>query len=65
MTYLPTFDGPLTPASPLRETYLPSLRTTLVDATAAETIATLLAPGRRRVNFMKAHGFNVMARDRE
>lgn len=65
MTYLPTFDGPLTPASPLRETYLPNLRTTLVDATAAETIATLLAPGRRRVNFMNAHCFNVMARDRQ
>jgi exopolysaccharide biosynthesis WecB/TagA/CpsF family protein len=65
MSYLPTFDGPLTPANTLRETYLPSLRATLVDATASETIATLLAPGRRRVNFMNAHCFNVMARDRQ
>lgn len=65
MTYLPTFDGPLTPVHTLRETYLPSLRTTLVDATTSETITTLLAPGRRRVNFMNAHCFNVMARDRQ
>jgi exopolysaccharide biosynthesis WecB/TagA/CpsF family protein len=65
MSYLPTFDGPLTPANTLRETYLPSLRATLVDATASETITTLLAPGRRRVNFMNAHCFNVMARDRQ
>ncbi|MGC1494323.1 MAG: WecB/TagA/CpsF family glycosyltransferase [Sulfitobacter sp.] len=63
MTYLPTFDGPLTPVHNLRETYLPSLRTTLVDATTSETITTLLAPGRRRVNFMNAHCFNVMSRD--
>lgn len=65
MTYLPTFDGPLTPVHTLHETYLPSLRTTLVDATTSETITTLLAPGRRRVNFMNAHCFNVMARDRQ
>jgi exopolysaccharide biosynthesis WecB/TagA/CpsF family protein len=65
MTYLPAFDGPLTPIHILRETYLPSLRTTLVDATTSETITTLLAPGRRRVNFMNAHCFNVMARDRQ
>lgn len=65
MTYLPTFDGPLTPVDTLRETYLPSLRTALVDATTSETIATLLAPGRRRVNFMNAHCFNVMARNRQ
>jgi exopolysaccharide biosynthesis WecB/TagA/CpsF family protein len=65
MTYLTTFDGPLTPASPLRETYLPSLRTTLVDATTPQTIMALLAPGKRRVNFMNAHCFNVMARDRQ
>ncbi|KIN60379.1 Glycosyl transferase, WecB/TagA/CpsF family [Sulfitobacter noctilucae] len=65
MSYFPTFDGPITPVNTLRETYLPSLRTTLVDATTAETIATLLAPGRRRVNFMNAHCFNVMARDRQ
>jgi exopolysaccharide biosynthesis WecB/TagA/CpsF family protein len=63
MTYLPTFDGPLTPVHTLRKTYLPSLRTTLVDATTSETIATLLAPGQRRVNFMNAHCFNVMARN--
>lgn len=63
MSYPSTFDGPLTPVNTLRETYLPSLRTTLVDATASETITTLLAPGRRRVNFMNAHCFNVMARD--
>ncbi len=65
MTYLPTFDGPFTPADTLRETYLPSLRATLVDATTPETIATLLAPGRRRVNFMNAHCFNVMAQNRQ
>jgi exopolysaccharide biosynthesis WecB/TagA/CpsF family protein len=65
MSYLPTFNGPRTPANTLRETYLPSLLVTLVDATASETIATLLAPGRRRVNFMNAHCFNVMARDRQ
>lgn len=65
MTYLPTFDSPLSPVDTLRETYLPSLRTTLVDATTSETIATLLAPGRRRVNFMNAHCFNVMARNRQ
>ena len=65
MSYLPTFDGPLKPVNTLRETYLPSLRATLVDATASETITTLLAPGRRRVNFMNAHCFNVMARDRQ
>ena len=65
MTYLPTFDGPLTPVHNLRETYLPSLRATLVDATTSETITTLLASGRRRVNFMNAHCFNVMSRDRQ
>jgi exopolysaccharide biosynthesis WecB/TagA/CpsF family protein len=65
MSYPPTFDGPLKPVNTLRETYLPSLRATLVDATASETITTLLAPGRRRVNFMNAHCFNVMARDRQ
>ncbi|MFK7754307.1 MAG: WecB/TagA/CpsF family glycosyltransferase [Sedimentitalea sp.] len=65
MTYLPTFDGPLTPIHTLRETYLPSLRTTLVDATTSDTITTLLAPGRRRVNFMNAHCFNVMSQDRQ
>jgi len=65
MTYLPTFDGPLKPVHTLRETYLPSLRTTLVDASTSETITALLAPGRRRVNFMNAHCFNVMARDRQ
>jgi len=64
MTFLPTFDGALTPVQSLRETYLPSLRTTLVDATTSEAITTLLAPGRRRVNFMNAHCFNVMSRDR-
>ena len=65
MTYLTTFDGPLTPATPLRETYLPSLRTSLVDATTPQTIAALLAPGKRRINFMNAHCFNVMARNRQ
>lgn len=65
MTYLPTFDGPITPVHNLREIYLPSLRTTLVDATASETITTLLAPGRRRVSFMNAHCFNVMAQNNQ
>ncbi len=65
MSFLPTFDGPLTPAQELRETYLPSLRTTVVDATTSETVTTLLAPGRRRVNFMNAHCFNVMSQDRQ
>lgn len=65
MTYLPTFDGPLTPVQNLTKTYLPSLRASLVDASPSETITALLAPGRRRVNFMNAHCFNVMARDRQ
>ncbi|MGB5864861.1 MAG: WecB/TagA/CpsF family glycosyltransferase [Sulfitobacter sp.] len=65
MTYLTTFDGPLTPATSLHETYLPSLRTALVDANTSQTVAALLAPGKLRVNFMNAHCFNVMARDRQ
>lgn len=65
MTYFSTFDGPLTRVNNLRETYLPALRTSLVNATKDEAIAALLASGRRRVNFMNAHCFNVMARDRQ
>lgn len=65
MTYLPTFNGPLTPVQKLRETYLPSLRAHMVDATPSETITTLLTPGRRRINFMNAHCFNVMSKDRQ
>lgn len=63
MTYLPNFEGPRTEVCALRETYLPGLRATLVDATTSQTIAELLSPGRRRINFMNAHCFNVMARD--
>jgi len=65
MTFSHSFKGPVTPVDTLPVTYLPSLRTSLVDATTTETIATLLAPGRRRVNFMNAHCFNVMAQNRQ
>lgn len=65
MTHLSTFDSPIASEDTLRETYVPSLRTTLVDATTSETVAKLLAPGRRRVNFMNAHCFNVAARNRQ
>jgi exopolysaccharide biosynthesis WecB/TagA/CpsF family protein len=65
MTYLTAFDGPRIPVNGLRETYLPSLRTSLVDATSAQTVEALLAPGKRRVNFMNAHCFNVMARNKQ
>ncbi|KIN64489.1 Glycosyl transferase, WecB/TagA/CpsF family [Sulfitobacter noctilucicola] len=65
MTYLTTFDGPVTAVNTLNQTYLPGLRARLVDATTTDTIATLLSPGRRRINFMNAHCFNVMARDRQ
>jgi len=65
MTYLPTFDGPVTPVTSLRQTYLPALRTSLVDATRSETITALFTPGKRRVNFMNAHCFNVMAHNRQ
>ena len=65
MSYLPTFDGSVTPINVLRKTYLPALQTSLVDATMADTIGALLTPGKRRVNFMNAHCFNVMARDRQ
>ena len=59
MIFDQAFDG----VDTLPEIYLPSLHASLVDATTSETVKTLLAPGRRRVNFMNAHCFNVMARD--
>jgi exopolysaccharide biosynthesis WecB/TagA/CpsF family protein len=65
MTYLPSFDGPLTAVSAVPQTFLPSLRTKVVDAAPMDAIRALLSPGRRRVNFMNAHCFNVMARDRQ
>ncbi|MEP3440822.1 MAG: WecB/TagA/CpsF family glycosyltransferase [Sulfitobacter sp.] len=64
MTYLPTFNAPITAVDKLRKTYLPSLGVWLVDATTTDAISAVLAPGKRRVNFMNAHCFNVMAADR-
>lgn len=49
----------------LRQTYIPSLRTTLVDASQQDAIATMLSPGRRRIHFMNAHCFNVLASYRQ
>lgn len=64
MTISPSFRGPLTPVGNLRETFIPGLRVSLVDATGPDVIAMLLSPGRRRVHFMNAHCFNVMARNK-
>ncbi|QDC10059.1 WecB/TagA/CpsF family glycosyltransferase [Oceanicola sp. D3] len=60
-----TFDTNFTAVTPaLPTTRLPALGLDLVDATAAQTIATLLAPGRRRAFFMNAHCCNLHRRDR-
>lgn len=53
---------PVTPA-PLKTTHLPALGLDLVDATQAQAIAALLAPGRRRAYFMNAHCCNIRRRD--
>lgn len=65
MTKHSTFTGTLTPVQALPQTYIPSLRVSLVDATLTETVTALLSAGRRRVAFMNAHCFNVMAVDRQ
>lgn len=49
----------------LPETYLPALDLSLVDSNAAEAIATLLSPGRRRAFFMNAHCCNLMQNNRQ
>ncbi|MBU2994503.1 WecB/TagA/CpsF family glycosyltransferase [Octadecabacter sp. 1_MG-2023] len=63
MTKHITFTGTLTPVQALPQTYIPSLRVSLVDAAITETVAALLSAGRRRVAYMNAHCFNVMASD--
>ncbi|MEP5153013.1 WecB/TagA/CpsF family glycosyltransferase, partial [Planktotalea sp.] len=50
---------------PVRQTYISSLSASLVDMNSADAISALLSPGRKRVAFMNAHCFNVMARDRQ
>jgi exopolysaccharide biosynthesis WecB/TagA/CpsF family protein len=47
----------------LSTAFLPALGLDLVDATADQTIAALLAPGRRRAFFMNAHCCNIRRRD--
>ena len=64
MNMITQFTGKMTPVQALPQTYLPSLRVSLVDASLDQTVAALLSHGRRRVAFMNAHCFNVMARDR-
>lgn len=64
MTLHTRFNSTSTPARALPQTYLPSLRISLVDANVDQTLAALLSPGRRRVAFMNAHCFNLMAADR-
>ncbi len=60
-----TFDLPCTAVTPALPTAnLPALGLDLVDATPAQTIAALLAPGRRRAFFMNAHCCNIRRRIR-
>ncbi|MCD2311083.1 WecB/TagA/CpsF family glycosyltransferase [Sulfitobacter pseudonitzschiae] len=47
----------------LKTTHLSALGLDLVDATQAQAIAALLAPGRRRAYFMNAHCCNIRRRD--
>lgn len=65
MTQHSAFTDALTPSGPLPQTYIPSLRASLVDATKSQTVAALVSGGRRRIAFMNAHCFNVMASDRQ
>lgn len=60
-----TFNTGFTAVKPALPTaYLPALGLDLVDASPAEAIAALLAPGRRRGFFMNAHCCNTLRRDR-
>ncbi|MCO6383007.1 WecB/TagA/CpsF family glycosyltransferase [Oceanicola sp. 502str15] len=60
-----TFDTPHTAVTPALPTAtLPALGLDLVDATPAQTIDALLAPGRRRAFFMNAHCCNIRRRNR-
>jgi len=65
MTMHQTFTGEQSPIDTLKQTYIASLGVSLVDATLETTVKTLLSAGRRRVAFMNAHCFNVMANDRQ
>ena len=65
MTMQTKFNGALTPVQALTQTYIPTLRVSLVDATTADAIDALLSVGRRRVAFMNAHCFNVLAVNRQ
>lgn len=47
----------------IKTAHLPALGLDLVDATQAQAIAALLAPGRRRAYFMNAHCCNIRRRD--
>ena len=51
------------PVQTIKTKYLNTLDLNLVDASCDDTIEALLAPGRRRVNFMNAHCCNVMQHD--
>ncbi|SLN27259.1 WecB/TagA/CpsF family glycosyltransferase [Pseudooctadecabacter jejudonensis] len=63
MTFHSPFTGTLAPIQALPVKYVPSLRVSLIDAPLDQTVDALLSPGRRRVAFMNAHCFNVMAQD--
>ncbi|MEN8831734.1 MAG: WecB/TagA/CpsF family glycosyltransferase [Pacificibacter sp.] len=65
MTMHTKFNGALSSVQALPQTYIPTLRVSLVDATSAHAIDALLSKGRRRVAFMNAHCFNVMAANRQ
>ncbi len=65
MTMISKFTGVMTPVQALPQTYIPSLQVSLVDAPLGQTVKALLSQGRRRVAFMNAHCFNVMAQDRD
>ena len=65
MTMHTKFNGALTPVQALPQTYIPTLRVSLVDTTTADAVDALLSVGRRRVAFMNAHCFNVLATNRQ
>ncbi|RUS60792.1 WecB/TagA/CpsF family glycosyltransferase [Pseudorhodobacter sp. E13] len=48
----------------LATTFLPALGLDMVDATAQDTIAALLAPGQRRAFFMNAHCCNIRRKNK-
>ncbi|KEO58228.1 WecB/TagA/CpsF family glycosyltransferase [Thioclava indica] len=62
--FTPDFEASNAIATPqLPTAHLPALGLDLADASADQTIAHLLAPGRRRAFFMNAHCCNVRRRD--